>query len=75
LGLIESIYLCQDTSTKRFNAFDPQYLLLPTHQAAATPGKYHAFIYPRIQLVKEDKSPLLTPTQRTETQAIAGTLV
>ena len=32
-------------------------------------------IYPRIQLVKEDKSPLLTLTQRTEIQAIVGTLL
>jgi hypothetical protein len=50
---------------KALQRFRPHYLL-PTHRVAATPGKYHAAIYPRIQLVKEDKSPLLTPTQRTE---------
>jgi hypothetical protein len=60
--------------TKALQRFRPQYLL-PTHRAAATPGKYHAAIYPRIQLVKEDLSPLLTPTQRTEIQAIVGTLL
>jgi hypothetical protein len=59
---------------KALQRFRPHYLL-PTHRAAATPGKYHAAIYPRIQLVKEDKSPLLTPTQRTEIQAIVGTLL
>jgi hypothetical protein len=48
---------------KALQRFRPQYLL-PTHRVAATPGKYHAAIYPRIQLVQEDNSPLLTPTQR-----------
>jgi hypothetical protein len=38
---------------KALQRFRPHYLL-PTHRAAATPGKYHAAIYPRIQLVKED---------------------
>ena len=60
--------------TKALQRFRPQYLL-PTHRAAATPGKYHAAVYPRIQLVKEDRSPLLTPAQRTEIQAIVGTLL
>jgi hypothetical protein len=60
--------------TKTLQRFRPQYLL-PTHRAAATPGKYHAAIYPRIQLVKEDLSPLLTPAQCTEIQAIVGTLL
>ncbi len=32
-------------------------------------------IYPRIQLVQEDNSTLLTPTQRTEIQTIVGTLL
>ncbi len=50
---------------KALQRFRPHYLL-PTHRAAAIPGKYHAAIYPRIQLVKEDNSPLVTPTQRTE---------
>jgi hypothetical protein len=59
---------------KALQRFRPQYLL-PTHRAAATPGKYHAAIYHRIQLVKEDTSPLLTPTQRIEIQAIVGTLL
>jgi hypothetical protein len=59
---------------KALQRFRPHYLL-PTHRAAATPGKYYAAIYPRIQLVKEDKSPLLTPTQRTEIQAIVDTLL
>ncbi len=54
--------------------FRPQFLL-PTHRAAATPGKYNSSIYPRIQYVKEGKSPLLTPTQRTEIQAIVGALL
>ncbi len=60
--------------TKALQHFRPQYLL-PTHHAAATPKKYHAAIYPRTQLVQEDNSPLLTPTQRTEIQAIVGTLL
>jgi hypothetical protein len=59
---------------KALQRFRPHYVL-PNHRAAATPRKYHAAIYPRIQLVKEDKSPLLTPTQRTEIQAIVGTLL
>jgi hypothetical protein len=32
---------------KALQRFRPQYLL-PTHRVAATPGKYHAAIYPRI---------------------------
>ncbi len=52
----------------------PQYLL-PTHRAASTPGKYHTPVYPRIQYAKEDDSPLLSPTQRTEIQAIVGTFL
>ncbi len=59
---------------KALQHFRPQYLL-PTHRAAATPGKYHDAIYPRIQLATEDKSPLLTPIQSTEIQAIVGTLL
>jgi hypothetical protein len=59
---------------KALQRFRPQYLL-PTHRAATTPGKYHAAIYPRIQLVKKDNSPLLSPTQRMEIQAIVGTLL
>jgi hypothetical protein len=31
--------------TKALQCFRPQYLL-PTHRAVATPGKYHAAIYP-----------------------------
>jgi hypothetical protein len=59
---------------KELQRFRPQYLL-PTHRAAVTPWKYHAAIYPRIQLVKKDKSTFfLTPTQHTEIQAIVGTL-
>jgi hypothetical protein len=46
---------------KALQRFRPQYLL-PTRRAAATPGKYHDAIYPRIQLATVDKSPLLTPT-------------
>jgi hypothetical protein len=61
---------------KTLQRFRPQYLLvLPTHRAAATPRKYHAAIYPRIQFVKEDNPPLLTSTQRIEIQAIVGTLL
>ncbi len=59
---------------KALQRFRPQYLL-PTHRAAATPGKYHDAIYPRIQLATLDTSPLLTPIQRTEIQAIVGTLL
>jgi hypothetical protein len=59
---------------KALQRFRLQYLL-PTHRVAVTPGKYHAAIYPRIQLVKEDKSLLLTPTQRSQIQAIVGTLL
>ena len=59
---------------KALQCFRPQYLL-PTHRAAATPGKYHDAIYPRIQLATLDTSPLLTPIQRTEIQAIVGTLL
>ncbi len=59
---------------KALTRFRPQYLL-STHRAATTPGKYNSSIYPRIQYVKEDKSPLLTPTQRTEIQAIVETLL
>jgi hypothetical protein len=59
---------------KALQRFRPQNFF-PTHQVAATPGKYHAPVYPRIQFVKEDKSPLLTPTQRTEIQVIVGTLL
>ena len=59
---------------KALQRFRPQYLLL-THRAAATPGKYHDAIYPRIQLATRDTSSLLTPIQRTEIQAIVGTLL
>jgi hypothetical protein len=66
-GLTGSVCLCQPGYIdKALQCFPPHYLL-PTHRAAA--------IYPRIQLVKEDKSPLLTPTQRTEIQAIVETLL
>ncbi len=60
--------------TKALQRFRPNYLL-PTHRAAATPDKYQHTVYPRIQVVQEDRSPLLTPTQRTEIQAIVGTLL
>ncbi len=59
---------------KALKCFRSHYLL-PTHRAATTPGKYNSSIYLHIQYVKEDKSPLLTPTQRTEIQAIVGTLL
>jgi hypothetical protein len=60
--------------TKALQRFRPNYLL-PNHRPAATPGKYHDTVYPRIKLVQEDRFPLLTPTERTEIQAIVGTLL
>jgi hypothetical protein len=59
---------------KALQRFCPKYLR-PTRRAAATPGIYHDAIYPRIQLATEDKSPLLTPIQRTKIRAIVGTLL
>ncbi len=63
-----------DYITKALQRFRPNYHLT-THRAAATPGKYHDTVYSRIQLVQEDDSPLLTLMQRTEIQAIVGTLL
>ena len=59
---------------KMLKRFRPHYLL-PTHRPAQTPGRYTIPVYSKVQYANIDDSPPLSPEQRTELQAIIGTLL
>ncbi len=59
---------------KILKRFCPHYRL-PTHRPAQTPGRYTIPVYSKIQYANVDDSPSLAPDQRTELQAIIGTLL
>jgi hypothetical protein len=59
---------------KMLKRFRPNYLL-PSHRPSRTPGKYTISVYRRIQYVEIDDSPPLSPSQKTELQAIVGTIL
>jgi hypothetical protein len=59
---------------KMLKRFRPHYRL-PTHRPAQTPGRYTIPVYSKVQYANVDDSPPLAPDQRTELQAIIGTLL
>ncbi len=59
---------------KMLQRFRPSYLL-PSHRPSHAPGKYTIPVFRRIQHVEIDDSPMLSPSQTKELQAIVGTLL
>ncbi len=59
---------------KMLKRFRPHYRL-PTHRPAHTPGRYTIPVHSKVQYANVDDSPPLAPDQRTELQAIIGTLL
>ena len=61
---------------KALTRFRPHFLL-PTHRAARTPGRYIPPKYgsKKPQLATTDETAFLTPAQKTEIQAIVGTIL
>ena len=61
---------------KALTRFRPHFLL-PTHRAARTPGLYIPPKYgsKKPQLATTDETAFLTPAQKTEIQAIVGTIL
>jgi len=59
---------------KMLKRFRPHFRL-PTHRPAQTPGRYTIPVYSKVQYANVDNSPALDPEQRTELQAIIGTLL